>query len=76
MLERRKKDGSKYPPRNVTLHFIVCGALRHLREENIQHLNFLDEYGHLFAVFRKVLDVCMKGLLSKGLGAKMRKLIR
>lgn len=70
MLEVRKQDGSEYPPR--TLYFIVCGLLRHLQEENIQIMNFLDEHDHRFAIFRKVLDAGMKELLSNGLGTKVR----
>ncbi|XP_062598901.1 uncharacterized protein LOC134260347, partial [Saccostrea cucullata] len=70
VLEVRKQDGSEYPPR--TLYFIVCGLLRHLREENVHDMNFLDEHDHRFAVFRKVLDARMKELLSKGLGTKVK----
>ncbi|KAK3107197.1 hypothetical protein FSP39_009112 [Pinctada imbricata] len=70
VLEVRKLDGSEYPPR--TLYYIVCGLLRHLRDENIHNMNFLDENDHRFAVFRKVLDARMKELLSKGLGTKVR----
>lgn len=70
VLEVRKQDDSEYPPR--TLYFIVCGLLRHLRDENIHNMNFLDEHDHRFAVFRKVLDARMKELLSKGLGTKVR----
>lgn len=70
VLEVHKQDGSEYPPPPRPL-IIVCGLLRHLREENIQNLNFLDEHD-LSAVFRKVLDVCMKELLSKGSGTKVR----
>ncbi|KAK3107796.1 hypothetical protein FSP39_022395 [Pinctada imbricata] len=70
VLEVRKLDGSEYPPR--TLYYIVCGLLRHLRDENIHNMNFLDENDLRFAVFRKVLDARMKELLSKGLGTKVR----
>lgn len=59
MLEVHKQGGNEYPPRPL---LIVCGLLRHLRDENIQNLNSLDEHDDLFAVFRKVLDVCMKEL--------------
>ena len=70
VLEVRKQDGSEYPPR--TLYYIACGLLRHLRDENIHDMNFLDEHDHRFAVFRRVLDARMKELLSKGLGTKLR----
>lgn len=68
VLEIHNQDGSEYPLRAL---FIVCGLLCHLLEENIQNLNFLDEHD-LSAVFRKVLDVCMKESLSKGSGTKVR----
>lgn len=57
---------------NIPRVLIACGLLRHLRDVNIQNKNFLDEHDDLFAVFRKVLDVCMKELLSKASGTKVR----
>lgn len=48
------------------LCFIGCGLLRHMQEENVPAMTFLDEQDHCFAVFRKVLNARMK-LLSKGL---------
>lgn len=54
----------------VSIHrllcFIGCGLLRHMQEENVHAMNYLDEQDHCFAVFRKVLNARMK-LLSKGL---------
>ncbi|XP_062618379.1 uncharacterized protein LOC134279995 [Saccostrea cucullata] len=70
VLEVRKQDGSEYPQR--TLYFNVCGLLRHLREENVHNMNFLDEHDHRFAVFCKVLDARKKELLSEGLGTKVK----
>ena len=45
-------------------HCVIC-------ERKTFNLNFLDEHDDLIAVFRKVLDVCMKEL-SKGSGTKVR----
>lgn len=65
VLKIRKQDDSEYPP--LTLCFIGCGLLRHMQEENVYVMNFLDEQDHCFSVFRKVLNARIKELLSKGL---------
>lgn len=62
MLKIRKQDDSEYR----LLCFIGCGLLRHMQEENVHAMTFLDEQDHCFAVFRKVLNARMK-LFWKGL---------
>ena len=68
VLEVRKKDGSEYPPN--TLHHIVCGILRHLRESGRVEIDFFKDIA--FAGFRSTLDGEMKRLQSLGIGAKRR----
>ena len=65
VLEIRKKDGSSYPPN--TLHHIVAGLLRHMRENGRSFDIFKDAE---FATFRASLDAEMKRLSKEGVGAK------
>ncbi|CAC5377313.1 unnamed protein product [Mytilus coruscus] len=67
VVEVRKQDGLEYPPKS--LYYIICGLLRHLRDEEIHDKNFLNENDIRFAVFRKVLNAKMKELASRGLGS-------
>ncbi|XP_076109599.1 uncharacterized protein KIAA1958-like [Mytilus galloprovincialis] len=67
VVEVRKRDGLEYPPKS--LYYIICGLLRHLRDEEIHDKNFLNENDIRFAVFRKVLNAKMKELASWGLGS-------
>ena len=64
VLEVRKMDGTEYPPN--TLHHIVCGIMRHLRNENYTVDIFKDKE---FSQFRSSLDAEMKRLQSKGIGS-------
>ncbi|CAC5405395.1 unnamed protein product [Mytilus coruscus] len=67
VVEERKQDGLEYPPKS--LYYIICGLLRHLRDEEIHDKNFLNENDIRFAVFCKVLNAKMKELASRGLGS-------
>ncbi|CAG2236653.1 unnamed protein product [Mytilus edulis] len=71
VLEARKKTGDEYPPKS--LYYIVCGLMRHCKDNKLFHVNFFDEKDGTFAQFRKVLDARMKYLLAKGLGTKQKK---
>ncbi|CAC5410701.1 unnamed protein product [Mytilus coruscus] len=62
VVEVRKQDGLEYLPKS--LYYIICGLLRHLRDEEIHDKNFLNENDIRFAVFRKVLNAKMKELAS------------
>ena len=63
----RKKDGSEFPPN--TLHHIVCGIMRHLRDKS-PSLDFFTETD--FTQLKKTLDAEMKRLQSLGLGSQRR----
>ncbi|CAG2231101.1 unnamed protein product [Mytilus edulis] len=71
VLEARKKTGDEYPSKS--LYYIVCGLMRHCKDNKLFHVNFFDEKDGTFAQFRKVLDARMKYLLAKGLGTKQKK---
>jgi hypothetical protein len=66
VLEVRKVNGSEYPPN--TLHHIVCGILRHLKNSN--NSSEIDIFKDPeFHGFRCSLDAEMKRLQSKGVGS-------
>ena len=65
ILEVRKKDGSCYLP--DTLHHIVCGILRYLRQNRQADIDFFKDGG--FASFRQTLDAEMKRLKRTGAGS-------
>ena len=67
VLEVRKKDGSLYPPN--TLHHIIAGLLRHMRE-NGRNIDLFNDPG--FASFRASLDAEMKRISGAGIGSKKR----
>ena len=67
VLEVRKQDGSEYIP--STLHHIVCGLMRHVREINPSIDFFKDS---IFSDFRKTLDGEMKRIRSTGAGTKKK----
>lgn len=71
VVEARKKNGEEYPPKS--LYYIVCGLMRHCKENKLFYVNFFDEKYGTFAEFRSVLDARMKELLAKGLGTKTKK---
>ena len=61
VLEARRKDGKPYPPN--TLHQLVCGILRYVRE-----LKPTIDKDKEFASLRRTLDAEMKSLRAQGLG--------
>ena len=68
VLEVRKRDGNEYPPN--TLYHIICGIMRHLRNNGQPNLDFFKD--SMFANFRMILDAEMKRLQGKGLGSKRK----
>ncbi|MCG7879380.1 MAG: DUF3504 domain-containing protein [Candidatus Thiodiazotropha taylori] len=70
IMEVRNAKGGEYPPK--TLYMIVCGLLRHLRENGVHDRNFLDSKDPDFAEFCSVLDLRMKDLLQKGYGTTVK----
>ena len=68
ILEVRKKNGDEDPPN--TLHHLVCGIMRFLRQSGQPQLDFFKE--DVYAGFRSSLDGEMKRLQSKGIGSASR----
>lgn len=71
VVEMRKKDGAEYPPKSV--HLILCGLLRHIRDKGVYDKNLLDEKNTEFAGFQKVADAQMRSLIDKGLGCDIKR---
>lgn len=67
VLEVYKQNGSDY----FCVFYLLCVDCCVICERKILNLNFFDEYDDFIVVFCKVLDVCMKELLLKGLGIKV-----
>ena len=68
VLEVRKIDGCEYPPN--TLHHIVCGLMRHLRNESKPDIDFFKDVE--FSSFTASLNAEMKQLQSMGIGSTRR----
>ena len=67
VLEVRKMNGQPYPP--DTVHHIICGIMRHIRQKRKQ----LHIFRHMcFFEFRTVLDSEIKRLKAAGLASKGR----
>lgn len=69
-VETRKTDGSKYRP--ATIHQLLCGVLRHMREVNPGCINFLNKKDPCFKQLQGTLDVLFHQLHSEGLGTKIK----
>ena len=69
MVEKRKKDGTPYPPESV--YHIVCGVMRFVRLNGKSEVDFFKDQA--FSDFRAVLDAEMKRLKSAGIGCRARK---
>ena len=68
IIEIRKQNGLEYPPN--TLHHLVCGILRFLRQNRRPEVAFFIDAS--FQDFCNSLDVEMKRLQSAGLGSKRK----
>ena len=69
VMEIKRQDGKDYPP--TTLHQLVCGLQRYLRNDcGKEYVNFIKE-GTQFNDFRKSLDTRMKELYGLGVGNKL-----
>ena len=71
VVETRKANGDPYPP--STLHSILCGILRYMRENNVNSVNFLDKKDLRFSSFHKTLDYLFNHLHSEGIGRQTKK---
>lgn len=70
-MEVRNEKGNEYTP-ILSLYYLACGLLRHLRDIEILEMNFLDHNDDRFARTRKVLDARMKSLVAQGIGTTTR----
>jgi hypothetical protein len=66
VMETRKENGEKYPPR--TLFQLLSGLLRYMREKKNDAFNIFDEKDPNFTPLKKVMDSHFKQLHSEGLG--------
>ena len=65
ILEARRIDGTKYPAK--TLYAILCGLLRHSREVQADHVNFLDRKDNRFKKLHGTCDVVFRKLQQDGI---------
>ena len=66
VLETRKSNGEFYPPK--TLHQLLCGLLRHMRDINPGCPNFLDKKDSRFKALHGTMDAHFHYLHSSGVG--------
>ena len=66
IVETRKANGEPYPP--ASLHQLLCGLLRHMREENHSCPNFLNKKDARFRPLQQTLNAYLHNLHSQGLG--------
>ena len=69
IVEARKANGENYPP--ATLHVILCGILRHMREFTPDCPNFLDKGDRRFEKLHGTLDAHFHDLHSRGIGRQV-----
>ena len=70
IVETRKSNGEIYPP--STLHQLLCGILRRMRELNPNCPNFLDKNDNRFRSLQGTLDSYFHKLHSEGIGRKVK----
>lgn len=70
VLETRKANGECYPPK--TLHQLLCGLLRHMRETNPGCPNFLDKKDSRFKTLHGTMDSQFHHLHSTGIGREVK----
>lgn len=67
VLEAKKTNGENYPP--ATLHQLLCGIMRHMKEVNPELPNFLSKADKRFKVLHNTMDVHFHNLyMHKELG--------
>ena len=69
-LETRKENGEPYPPK--TIHQLLCGLLRHMKDMNTGCPNFLDKQDTRFKKFQGTLDSHFHNLHASGLGREVK----
>ena len=70
IVETRKSNGEHYPP--SSLHQLLCGILRYMREHNPECPNFLDKQDNQFKKIQGTLDAYFHKLHSDGIGRHTR----
>ena len=70
VIETRKANGEMYPP--STLHQLLCGILRFMREHNPECPNFLDKSDNRFRRLQGTLDSYFHKLHSEGIGRHVK----
>ena len=68
--ETRTKNGEMYPPGSI--HSLLTGILRNMRENNPDYPNFLNKDNPVFRKFMVSLDNVFKSLRSSGIGAESK----
>ena len=66
----RKSNGERYPP--SSLHQLLCGLLRSMREKNPECPNFLDKKDVRFKRIQGTLDAYFHKLHSEGIGRRVK----
>ena len=69
-VEIRKANGDPYPP--ATIHQLLCGLLRHMREVSQDCPNFLDKKDSRFQQLHCTLDAHFHNLHSDGIGRQVQ----
>ena len=69
-VEARKANGENYPP--GTIHQLLCGLLRHMRETTPGCPNFLNKQDSQFRHLQGTLDALFHKLCSSGIGVQVR----
>ena len=69
-VEARKANGEQYPPSSI--HQLLCGLLRHMREINPLCPNFLNKKDAQFTQLHHSLDVQFNKLHSSGIGRQVK----
>ena len=70
VLETRKSNGEPYPPK--TLHQLLCGLLRHMRDIHPGCPNFLDKKDSRFKSLHGTMDAHFHNLHSSGVGRDVK----
>ena len=69
-VEARKANGEIYPP--ATIHQLLCGLLRYMRETTPGCPNFLNKQDSQFRQLQGTLDALFHKLHSDGIGVQVR----
>ena len=71
VVETRIANGEFYPPK--TVHQLLCGLLRHMRDVNPECPNFLDKKDSRFKPLQGAMDAHFHHLHSTGVGREIKR---